>query len=115
MRFYRFLADIINFVIAFVILLLGLRLVLRFFGANPSVPFVQWVYDTTTPILGPFRGIFPSAELQGQFVLEFSTIFAMIIYALIGYFLIYLISLVPTVGEAEADDEHHVRVRRRRL
>ncbi len=89
------LTNLINITISLVEAALGLRFILRLFGANPNTPFVQWVYDTSAPLLDPFRGIFPTRTLQGGFVFDFSTLFAMIIYALLGYFLIELIAL-PT-------------------
>ncbi len=89
------LSYLINLTISLVELALGLRLILRLFGANPATPFVQWVYDTSAPLLDPFRGIFPTRVLEGGFVFEFTTLFAMIIYALLGYFLIELVDL-PT-------------------
>jgi uncharacterized protein YggT (Ycf19 family) len=117
MRPYSFLSFFINLVVSAVEILLGLRLILRFFGANQSTPFVQWVYTTSEPILGPFRGIFPSPVIEGQYVLEFATVFAMLIYGLIGYFLVYLVSLVPTpeIEEHETTEVEPRRVRRRRL
>ncbi|MDP3993413.1 MAG: YggT family protein [Candidatus Doudnabacteria bacterium] len=82
---------LINFVFGLVEVVLGLRFILRLFGASAQAPFVNWVYDTSQPLLAPFRGIFPSpASIQG-FVIEFTTLFAMLIYALIGYFLIRLL------------------------
>ncbi len=72
-------------------LILGLRIILKLFGANKTAPFVQWIYETSAPLLYPFEGIFPSAALEGRFVIEFSALFAVIIYSLIGYFLTKLI------------------------
>jgi uncharacterized protein YggT (Ycf19 family) len=71
--------------------LLGARIFLKLFGASPYAPFVSWIYQTTEPLLAPFVGIFPNPQLTG-FILEFSTLFALIIYALIGYFVTNLIS-----------------------
>lgn len=72
--------------------ILGLRIVLKLFGANTSAPFVQWTYNTSAPLLHPFEGIFPSAELDGTFVIEFSALFALIIYSIVGYFLTKIVS-----------------------
>lgn len=71
---------------------LGLRIILKLLGANPSAPFVKWMYETTSPLLNPFANIFPAPVLSGGFVIEFSAVFAMIVYALLGYFIIEVMS-----------------------
>jgi hypothetical protein len=42
----------------FIVMLLGLRVVLRLLGANPDSAFVSWVYSWSTPFVSPFAGIF---------------------------------------------------------
>jgi uncharacterized protein YggT (Ycf19 family) len=42
----------------FIVMLLGLRIVLRLLGANPDSAFVSWVYSWSTPFVAPFAGIF---------------------------------------------------------
>lgn len=76
---------IANFILGFVGLLLGLRLILKLFGANPAAPFVDWVYRTSSPLIEPFRGMFPHPILDGVFVIEFSTLFALLVFAFISY------------------------------
>tara|TARA_B100000676_G_C17435618_1_gene511549 strand:- start:32 stop:346 length:315 start_codon:yes stop_codon:yes gene_type:complete len=84
----------IYIVFSLVELMLGLRLVLKLFGANAGNAFVSWVYETSGAILDPFRGIFPTQVFESTFVIEFSTIFAMIIYAIIAMLLIYLVEAI---------------------
>lgn len=112
MRPYNYLAAIINFIVSAIEVLLGLRLVFRFFGANSDTPFVRWIYDTSAPLLGPFRGIFPTTELEGRYVLEFTTVIAMLVYGLIGYFLVYLVSSIATPADDDTVEERVVRRRR---
>lgn len=88
------LQYVINFILGVVELLLGLRVILKLFGANPAAPFVNWVYETSSPLIEPFRGMFPHPVLQGGYIVEFSTIFALFIYALIAYLLGELIEFV---------------------
>lgn len=71
--------------------LLGLRIALKLLGASTSAPFVNWVYETTQPLLAPFQGMFPSPQVTGGFVIEFSSLFAVMVYAFIGYFLAELV------------------------
>jgi uncharacterized protein YggT (Ycf19 family) len=64
--------------------ILGIRFLLKLFGANPGALFVRWVYETSQPLLHPFAGMFPPAA-DGRFIFDFNTLFAIAIYALIGY------------------------------
>lgn len=102
----RFLVSIINFVFGIVAALIGLRIILRLFGASPAAPFVDWVFDTSQPLIAPFQGMFPSPVIEGQFVIEFSSLFALVIYAFVGYLLTDLAYILA--GRAEE------RERRRR-
>lgn len=102
----RFLVSIINFVFGIIAALIGLRIILRLFGASPAAPFVDWVFDTSQPLIAPFQGMFPSPVIEGQFVIEFSSLFALVIYAFVGYLLTDLAYILA--GRAEE------RERRRR-
>ena len=75
-------------------LFLALRLILKLFGANAANGFVSWIYETSGAILDPFRGIFPTEVFESTYVLEFSTLFAMIMYAIITMLLIYVVELI---------------------
>jgi uncharacterized protein YggT (Ycf19 family) len=90
-----FISNMVEWVTAAVTLFLGLRFILVLFNANATNEFVTWVYDNTAPLLDPFTGIFPDTRVDGKFVVEFSTLFAIIIYALVGYL---ILSLVERVG-----------------
>lgn len=85
--------SLIQFMITLVGALLGLRFILKLFAANPNNGFVNWMYETSSEILGPFRGIFPSPNLDG-FVIEFSTIFALIVYSILGMLLFYIVDIL---------------------
>jgi len=80
----RLLAGLINFFTAVAELFLGLRVLLRLFGANPDVGFVQWIYHSSEALMQPFRGIFPTATITPDHVVDFSALFAMLVYGLIG-------------------------------
>lgn len=88
--------SLVNIVLTVVGALLGLRLILKLFGANADNSFVNWIYESSAEILGPFRGIFPSPNLDG-FVIEFSTLFALMVYAILGMLAFYVIELLTPV------------------
>lgn len=82
------LIDVFFSLIAFI---LGLRIILELFGANSSTPFVLWVYEVSSALLYPFRGIFPSTVIRPGFILDISALVALFIYALLAYFLSELV------------------------
>jgi YggT family protein len=88
--------GLVDFFIGLVELLLGLRVILRLFAANPDSPFVHWIYATSGTVMAPFRGIFPTEVIhRGGYVLDISAIFAMIVYAVIGYLIVSLLGWLP--------------------
>ncbi len=91
-----FINKLIYVFFSLVELFLGLRLLLKLFGANAGNGFVEWVYETSNVLLDPFRGIFPTQVFKSTFVLELSTIFAMIVYAVIVMLLFYVVDLIPS-------------------
>lgn len=94
MTLYRVTTAALDFVITVVAALLGLRLVLRLFGANPDNGVVQGIYASSQLLIAPFVDIFPTLTLEADFVLEFATIFALVLYAVIAHILITLVRMV---------------------
>jgi uncharacterized protein YggT (Ycf19 family) len=88
----RLLLAIINTALSFIEILIGVRILFVFFGANRQAPFVQWLYAASNPLLAPFRNIFPSPNLNHEFIIEVPSIIALIIYAFAGYLLVELLN-----------------------
>lgn len=99
----------INVILMITEAILGLRFVLRLLGASSGAPFVRWVYETSQPLIQPFTGMFPSPVLDGRFVFEFITLFALVIYALIAYLIVELIHFIEhaTRPHAIASERRH--------
>ena len=112
MRLRYITVNLLNFFLAVVEGFLGLRFLLKLFGANPNTGFVDWVYDMSDVLLEPFRGIFPTKVFDDKFIFEFTTLFAMLMYAILGLILVYLINAVTAV--ADTGTEETVVHRRRR-
>ena len=75
---------------------MGLRLLLKLLGANPSSGFVDFIYSVTNVLTAPFDNIFNVATVdsaQVKSVFEPSIIVAMVVYALIAYGLRKLLSI----------------------
>lgn len=85
---------IINTLIAVTESLLGVRFFLKLLGASDAAPFVRWIYETSQSLLEPFANMFPSPSIGRLFVVEFTTLFAMIVYAAVGYFAVRLFEFV---------------------
>lgn len=90
---------ITNIIVGFVLVLISLRVILKLFGANPNTSFVQWVYETTNPLLSLFSGIFPSPVISNGFVVDFTSLFALIIYALLAYLIYQLVNFLAYTAD----------------
>jgi hypothetical protein len=64
--------------------LIALRIGLMLIGANPGSPIVALIYGFTSLFLFPFTNLISSPTV-GNMVLELSSMFAMLIYALIAW------------------------------
>jgi hypothetical protein len=64
--------------------LIALRIGLKLIGANPASPIVALIYGFTSLFLFPFEGMIATPS-SGSIVLELSSFFAMLIYALIAW------------------------------
>lgn len=64
--------------------LIALRIGLKLVGANPASPIVALIYGFTQLFLFPFEGMIATPS-SGSIVLELSSFFAMLIYALIAW------------------------------
>lgn len=94
--------------------LIALRIGLLLVGANPDSPVVAMIYSITSLFLIPFVGLIGSPTF-GNLVLEVSSMFAMLIYALIAWVIDRLVWLVfyrprgPVVAvtETSTSESHH--------
>jgi len=90
----RFVLGLIDFFLGLAEIFLGLRILLRFFGANPDASFVNWIYNSSSVLLQPFRGIFPTTVIGHNHVIDFSALFAMVVYGLIALLFAALVGYV---------------------
>lgn len=91
----NFLSKIFLIIIAIVELILGLRLVVKLLGAKSEGIF-DFIYDISLPLIDPFIGVLDNTTFGGnnRFVLEWSTLFAMIAYAILGFILVKVIDYI---------------------
>jgi len=93
--------------------LIALRIGLKLIGANPDSPIVALIYGFTHLFLFPFEGMTATPSAGGM-VLELSSFFAMVIYALIAWVverMVWVLFYRPrgtVVGVTETTvSEHH--------
>lgn len=88
MSYSEFLKIIVNLLLAFIELLLGLRLLFKFIAISANFSFISWVYKSSDILLLPFENIFFSFRLGAKMEVELSTMLAMFVYALIVLFIV---------------------------
>lgn len=95
----KLLSSLIQLIASLVEIIIGFRILLKLFGASTQAPFVRWIYQTSSPLLTPFSGMFPSPQLDGLFQIEFSAIFALIVYTFVFFLIneaVYIINFEST-------------------
>lgn len=80
---YLRVIRLIWFVAGLIDVLVGLRFLLKLFGASTVSAFVNALYGVTAPLVGPFQGIFPVSG-SGTFIFEPASLVAVLIYPLIA-------------------------------
>jgi uncharacterized protein YggT (Ycf19 family) len=95
--------------------LIALRILLKLIAANPNSPIAALIYAFTDLFLFPFAGL-TATPAAGGMVLEISSLFAMLIYALIAWAIeraIWVIFYRPRGPVVEVtqttSNEHHTR------
>jgi hypothetical protein len=84
-RIFTFkVSQLIWLFLGILVSLIALRIGLKLVGANPESPIVALIYGFTFLFLFPFEGMI-AAPSHGSIVLELSSLFAMLIYALIAW------------------------------
>jgi len=99
-------SSIVWYLLGIVEILLGLRFILRLFGANPAAGFTDFIYQASRPLVDPFFNVM-SASRASTGVIEWSTLLAMAIYWLVAWAIVRLFFIARPVSETEADYELH--------
>jgi hypothetical protein len=92
--------------------IIALRIGLRLIGANPDSPIVAMIYGFTYLFLFPFTNLISSPTV-GNMVLELSSMFAMLIYALLAWaverivWLIFYRPRAAVVGTTQTTTSEH--------
>lgn len=86
-------ARVVWFIAGVILTLLAFRFVFIMLGANPHNSFVNFIYTVSHPFAAPFFGIFGYTQTLGTAKLEWSTLVAMAVYALVAWGLARLFTI----------------------
>jgi hypothetical protein len=70
--------------------LIALRVLLKLIGANTVNPFADFVYSLSRLFIGPFQTL-TSNPVSDGWVLEVTSLIAMLVYALVGWAIVRLV------------------------
>lgn len=85
----------IYFLVGLLEILLGLRLLLRVFGANTENTFAQVIYNLSDPFVAPFSTLFISpVSGGGTNIFDVNVLIAIVVYALLGWIAVWVIRLI---------------------
>jgi len=87
LKFSKVVALVIYGFTLVAIVFLSIGFFLLAFGANQDTPFVKFVYTTAYDFMAPFRGIFPTHQIDNNAYFSPSALFAIVMY-LFGAFLL---------------------------
>jgi len=85
--------ELIYLVFSIINGLLVIRIVLKLLGANPLAGFTSFVYGITDVFLAPFRNLLATVS-SNQSQLELSVVIAILVYALIGWVIARIVTIM---------------------
>lgn len=92
-KIYLTIFYIIKRLLVLVETFLFLRLLLKFFAANPQALIVELIYRYSDFLVSPFNFIFPNIYWRGVYFIETATISAMVGYIIVVFAIFYLLRL----------------------
>lgn len=95
--FIRSLGLVLLALLAIAETLLGFRFAFLAAAANPNNDFVDFIYDSTGWLVGPFEGIVANTGLDNGGVIEWATPIAMMVYALAVLLIILLLNALASL------------------
>ena len=91
---YWLLLRLVDVVLGIVMLLLGARFILALLGARETGTFMASLHRMTDQLIAPFAGVFPTTILAGQFAIEWTVLFAMLVYGIVAYLAVRLVMML---------------------
>jgi hypothetical protein len=86
-------AAVVGFIVGAVDVVIAARFLGKLLGASSQSAFVNFIYQVSSPMVAPFKGIFGnSGSSTNSF--ETASLVAIVVYAVIGWGLVVLIRIV---------------------
>jgi uncharacterized protein YggT (Ycf19 family) len=86
-------AAVVGFLVGVVDIFVAARFLGKLFGASSQSAFVNFIYQVSSPMVAPFKGIFgDSGSSTNSF--ETASLVAIVVYAVIGWGLVVLIRIM---------------------
>jgi len=96
------LYQVIWYVLGVVEVLLVSRILLKLIGANLTSGFTSFIYSISAPLALPFKGVLGVSQSMDSIV-EWSTIIAMVVYAIVAIGVVKLFQLIKPTTEQEVN------------
>jgi len=93
--------QIVYYVLGVVEVFMAFRFVLKLLGANAEAGFTSFIYGVTYPFVAPFLTVFKITRVEGV-IFEWTTLLAMLVYAIIGMAIVKIFVMGRTVSTPEA-------------
>lgn len=87
------IAQVMYVILGIIIGLIVIRVILKALAANPGAGFTSFIYGITDPLVAPFQGIFATPTASTGSVFEFSSVVAIVVYALVAWAIVSLIGI----------------------
>lgn len=94
--------QIVWYILGTIEVVLAFRVILKLLGANPQSGFTSFIYAISNPFALPFAGILRVTAVS-EVVLEWSTLVAMAVYAIVAYGIVSLFQLVKPTNPEEVE------------
>lgn len=92
---YIWIVNSIFWITGVLEVLLGMRFVLRLFGANPENWFAQLIDNLSAPLMVPFSTLFISPTTDaGANIFDVNILIAIAAYALLSYLIVSLVKFI---------------------
>lgn len=95
--------QVIWYILGIVEVLLTSRILLKLLGASYQSGFTNFIYAISDPFALPFAGILRTSGSSGM-VLEWSTLIAMAVYAVVAYGIVEFFQFVKPTNPEEVEE-----------
>jgi len=90
---FAWIINSIYFLVGSLEVLLVLRFLLRFTGANAQNIFAQFITNLSAPFVAPFYNLFVNSS-SGSNVFDINVLIAIIVYSLLGWLGVWLVRFI---------------------